>query len=100
MKVTIIQIIGFANNQPCPIAGEWVQEYDPAANDGVGFVKTTDDRSKAKRVDSVAEALKFYRQAPANKPRRSDGKPNRPLTCSHVQFEPYEVPDAPVRQDP
>ena len=50
----------------------------------------TDSRKKAVRFDSFEGALDFYRTQSIYRPRRDDGKPNRPLTAYTMFFEKLE----------
>jgi hypothetical protein len=73
---------GYGNGRP-PVdegIGEFLAGFDHEANGGVGKLILTPDPSKAMRFAAVNEAILFIQRIPACKRRRSDGRPNRPLT--------------------
>lgn len=61
--------------------GLFLMSYDPEAHDGRGDAAWTADPAKALKFESVLDALHFWKQVPASRPVRPDGKPNRPLTA-------------------
>lgn len=65
----------------------YVESFDPEAFDGRGRSTWTTDPAKAKRFPDMEAAMAFYRQSPASRPTRDDGKPNRPLTVFTVLIE-------------
>lgn len=68
---------------------EWryLESYDVNGDDGRGIVITTDDKSKALRFATTAEAMEAWRMQSTAVPLRHDGRPNRPLTAYHATFE-------------
>lgn len=82
----VIRLIGLAGGGPTLLDGRFVEDYDPAAHDGRGALKTTDDPQRALKFPDVGEAIAFWR-APAPPPHhlRLDGQPNRPLTAFTVE---------------
>jgi hypothetical protein len=80
----LIQAIGFANGMPCPHAGQYLESFDFDAHGGQGYGEFTPDPAKAKRFRDQAEAVLFWRLPSRVRPRRPDGKPNRPLTSLSV----------------
>jgi hypothetical protein len=83
----IMQVVGFANGAPCPIAGQYLKAFDFDAHDGRGLGDFTDDRREAKRFPSLEVAMAYWRTTSRTRPIRADGRPNRPLTASNVTFE-------------
>lgn len=71
---------------PTPYDGQFLQEFDFEAYDGLGEVVMTPDVEKAKRFPTFMDALQFYRRVPKCKPIREDGQPNRPLTATNWEF--------------
>lgn len=68
--------------------GQYVVSFDPDAYDGRGYLVTTKDKRKALRFDSPSAAMTFYqRQSTVHPLRKSDGRPNRPLTAFTVTLE-------------
>lgn len=61
---------------------------DPALSDRTGLADWTGNRAEAITFTSYAEAMEFWRQPSTVKPRRPDGKPNRPLTAYTVEVVP------------
>lgn len=82
----VFKIIGFASGVPCPVAGQYLKEFDFEAHNGRGNAVFTDDINDALGFETSEAAFKFYRTVPANKPFREDGLPNRPMTASHWEF--------------
>jgi hypothetical protein len=72
------------------IEDQYVEWYDPEAYDGRGDVQLTSDRAKAKLFASHEEAWTFWKQISKTRPKRADGRPNRPLTAFSVSIEPTE----------
>ncbi len=68
-------------------SGQYLRDYDPEAHGGMGEARWTADPAKARVFASFGEAFECWRQVPRSRPRRPDGKPNRPLTAYTVRFE-------------
>jgi hypothetical protein len=85
----VIQIIAPAFGHDPEMEGKYVKEYDPDANDGLGFVLGVLNPEEAKKFDSAGDALRFYRQVSTVRPVRPDGKPNRPLTAYTISIETF-----------
>lgn len=86
----VIRIAWLGGNvaQPSVHAGQYVKTFDADAYDGRGYLVTTREKREALRFDSMTAAMKFYRQQSTVQPlRRSDGRPNRPLTAFTVTVE-------------
>ena len=66
----------------------YVVKYDPEAYDGRGDVQLSHKRADALTFDSHEAAWAFWKQVPKNRPKRADGRPNRPLTAFSVWIEP------------
>jgi hypothetical protein len=86
MAKVVIQVVEFANGTPCPVAGKFLERFDFNAAGGLGYGEFTADPAKAKIFADAGEALKFWRTQSTIKPLRSDGQPNRPLTCTTVKI--------------
>jgi len=89
MKV-VIKILDVANKEiriDSPEQDQWIQEYNPEANKGVGHFISTDHVDKAIKFNKPDEALVFIKQQPKCKPLRDDGLPNRPLMAFHLMLE-------------
>lgn len=79
-------VVGFANGAPCPIAGQFVQTFDFAAENGRGYGTFTANASEAMKFADQGEALEFWKTQSKTAPLRPDGQPNRPLTSTTVQI--------------
>ena len=82
------------------ITGAWLVWYDPAGNNGNGDAAWSHDPADAARFTD-REWAELYAAAPANRPRRPDGKPNRPITMLNlmiVPVRPGELPSIPPAQ--
>ena len=86
MTVVIIAL-GFANGIDCPHAGQFLESFDFEDGNGVGFGEFTTDIKRAKKFADKVEAYRFYHTVPKCKPRRNDGRPNRPLTALSVELQ-------------
>lgn len=88
---TIMKVVGFANFAPCSITGQYLESFDHEADGGRGYGTFTFDRDRAMKFDNFAHAIEFWRKVPRCMPLRPDGEPNRPLTCTTWDFEPFDV---------
>jgi hypothetical protein len=75
-----------------PLKGEYLVSFDAEAGNGQGFVLSTPDLQKARRF-TFREAWETLGTEPRSKPKRPDGKPNRPLTATTWQILPVEGAD-------
>jgi len=80
----VIQVAELANGEHCPIAGQFLKEFDHEANNGRGFGVYTNDLNEAMKFDNFMDAMEFWKRQSKTKPRREDGKPNRPFTSTTV----------------
>jgi hypothetical protein len=69
----------------------YLRSYDPDGNSGWGEIDWTYIRDEALVFDNFEEAIELYRRPSTVLPVRPDGKPNRPLTAFHVEFQPKEA---------
>jgi hypothetical protein len=74
---------------PPEIAGAWLVWYDPAGNDGTGDAAWSHDPADAARF-TPEEWAELSTTAPANRPLRPDGKPNRPITMFTLMIVPVD----------
>jgi len=79
------------SGQSAPPVGIYLADYNPEANDGFGEAKFTWDIRAAMRFRTQVAAFQCWRQTSRVRPRRADGKPNRPLTAYTITVE--EVKD-------
>ena len=70
-----------------PPEGAWLEAYDPEAFGGRGAAHWNMDPKRAMQFEDHAKAFALWRTVPRSKPRRPDGKPNRPLTAFTVSIE-------------
>jgi hypothetical protein len=83
----VIRLLQTRHGEPTEFDGQFVSEYDPAyvhpeGYDG-GILHTTPDLARAKRFDTMLEAIAYYRQKYGM---RENGEPNRPLTAWNVEI--------------
>jgi hypothetical protein len=71
---------------PPQLEGQYLMSFHFDTADGKGFGTFTHDQTKAKRFQSPAEAMLFWRTQSKVRPTRPDGEPNRPLTVSSVEL--------------
>lgn len=75
------------------VIGDYLEWSDPDARFGRGDDRWTPDVAKAKRFPSFEAATACWKAQSKLVPRRTDGKPNRPMTAYNVSIE--QVPDEP-----
>lgn len=73
-----------------PVNG-WLVDCDVDARDGFGSFVFSVTAADAKVFDNFIDAMEFWRRPSSVRPRRQDGRPNRPLTAYTV--EPRPIPD-------
>ena len=77
------------------ITGAWLVWYDPAGNNGNGDAAWSHDPADAARFTDQ-EWIELYAAAPANRPLRPDGKPNRPITMLNLLIVPVRTGELPT----
>lgn len=86
MSVVIVAL-EYADGSPINPPMPYLAGYDPDGRNGHGDIAWTYDRAQAKRFDSNWDALATWKQVSTVKPRRWDGRPNRPLTAFTIVTE-------------
>lgn len=74
------------------VTGQYLKAYDPEAHGGLGHAEWTTDPAEAMTFPGVAEAQDCWTQVPKARPRRGDGRPNRPLTAFSITLTPAPEP--------
>lgn len=69
------------------IYGDYLEWSDPDANFGRGDDRWTPDLAKAKRFPTFTAAGECWKAQSKLVPRRTDGKPNRPMTAYSITIE-------------
>ena len=83
-----VACLGLADGRDAgDITGAWLVWYDPAGNNGNGDAAWSHDPADAARFTD-REWAELYAAVPANRPRRPDGKPNRPITMFNLAIVP------------
>jgi hypothetical protein len=86
--------LGFANGDMCEDVGKYLLRFDPDYGSGLGRAYWTDNASEAMLFKNAAEFFTFWKQESKLRPKRRDGKPNRPLTAySITHADPAELND-------
>ena len=80
----VMRIVGFANEFPCPWAGQYLKAFTPHEEIKGEF---TDDIDQAMRFAKQADAWQIWMTSIGTRP---DGKPDRPLTAFTVEVLPAE----------
>jgi len=82
-----IVLISFADGrtEDLPV-GAYLASYNPEGDGGNGVAIWTRDPAQAMTFATGEAATACYRAVPLNRPLRSDGRPNRPLTQFTVAF--------------
>lgn len=92
MSGFLIRIVGLAGRGPSEgLEGKFLVRFSDAG-DYAGNITTTDDPAKARRFRTKTAAFLYWRQESKLRPRRPDGKPNRPLTAFTVEILPADDP--------
>src|SRR5262245_5811862 len=64
----------------------WLVGCDFEAHSGRGEAVFTHNIKQAMRFANFDDAFAYWRTIPRSRPRRPDGKPNRPLTAFHMNI--------------
>ena len=90
-----VACLGLADGREAgDITGAWLVWYDPAGNNGAGDAAWSHDPADAARF-TEREWAELYAAAPANRPRRPDGKPNRPIAIFNLMIVPVAPGELP-----
>lgn len=68
---------------PTEFDGQYLEAFDFEAHDGRGEITMTPELGRAKQFPDLLAAIRFQQTVPDCRPRRPDGRPNRPLTSTH-----------------
>lgn len=90
----VIRCRGLALGGAAPV-GEYLESYDPDANNGRGSASWTPDPARALRFADAASAWELWRRPSRVRPLRTDGRPNRPLTAFTVEIAELDEPTVP-----
>ena len=91
-----VACLGLADGRDAgDITGAWLVRYDPAGNNGNGDAAWSHDPADAARFTD-REWAELYAAAPANRPLRPDGKPNRPITMLNLLIVPVRTGELPT----
>lgn len=78
----VLILRGDALGLPLPCDGQYLKSFDFEAHGGEGEIEMTPDLAEAMTFAHIGAALAFRNRVPVCKPRREDGKPNRPLSST------------------
>jgi len=84
----IAKVVGEAAQGKAPELGPYLKAYNPDGNFGRGSWEFTDDIREARVFTDQTAAWQCWKAPSKLVPRRTDGKPNRPLTQFNITFEP------------
>jgi hypothetical protein len=70
---------------PEGLEGTYLESFDVDAFDGQGTATWTDDIRDAMVFDGIGEATDAWRTQSTVRPKRDDGRPNRPMTAFNVE---------------
>ena len=86
LQVRIV-LISYADGRTDGLpVGAYLASYNPEGDGGNGIAIWTRDPAQAMTFATGEAAVACYRAIPLNRPLRSDGKPNCPLTMFTVAF--------------
>ena len=69
-----------------PTIKGWLKRYDIEACVGIGYIDLTEKIDQAMTFPNPLDAYHAYNSVPKVRPRRPDGKPNKPLTSFHMEI--------------
>ena len=82
---TVLRLVGRIDGRPTGADGRFVVDYDPlltAPPQAESYkLVTTPDIANARGFEDGSDALDYWKQVCPNRPRRDDGRPNRPLAA-------------------
>ena len=84
--LTVLKMGGRDGRFVVGVTGRYLKGFDFEFDQGRGRGVFTDDINDALRFESGSEALRYYATTPKCRPERPDGKPNRPLSATTVEF--------------
>lgn len=64
----------------------WLKSYDADGHEGRGDVEFADTFEEAQHFETMAEALELSMTVPKSRPRRADGRANRPLRAFTIEI--------------
>jgi hypothetical protein len=84
-----MRCMGYAGKQgACPFLGQYLEWYNPDADETGDLGGWTADRARAKTFETFEDAMdEWMRVRQVNGGLRPDGHPNRPLTAFSVTIE-------------
>ena len=83
----VIRCRGIAgHNDPDPIVGQYLKDNDFEHDEGRGRAAFTPNLKDAMTFPSRAAAMDYYFATSKTVPRRSNGRPNRPLTAYMIEI--------------
>lgn len=91
----LVKALGFARDKPCSFAGQFLEWYDPDADENGPIAAWTSDLDKAKKFETTEDALAEWHRVRTVDPVRPDGKPNKPLTAISIEIVPIDWADVP-----
>ena len=83
----IMQIVGFANLEPCKVAGMYVYDVQVQLIPNESWLRVTRYPDKAYVWEDAIAALAAWKEVLQSQPIRQDGRPNRPMTALSVILE-------------
>jgi hypothetical protein len=86
MSLAVMRVISDAHGNVLPISGQYLCTFDFEADDGRGYGTFTLNLDEALKFADVGAALEFYGTVSKRRPIREDGKPNRPLMATTMEF--------------
>ena len=87
VRIMCAGLVGVSGQDAPDMTGAYLESYDPEAHDGRGYVNWTMHQHKARVFPDFTAAFECWRQVPACRPVRPDGRPNRPMTAFNITFE-------------
>lgn len=82
----LIRLVCAADGRELPHSGQFLKSFDHEAHDGRGEGEFTTHIGEAMEFPSLLDAMEFWRKVPKCRPKREDGRPNRPLTATTCEF--------------
>lgn len=98
----VMRILGVTNYVP-PVNLDktpcYLHKCDIEAHNGRGSVEFCFGKKQAMKFNSVKEVFELWRKESTVRPRRPDGKPNRPISALTMAVELYDENAGPTNGD-
>lgn len=82
-----LKLMGYADGRPSAHDGQYLVRADIETGGMLPLLTTTNDPERAIVFAGLVEATDYWKRVSATRPKRPDGKLNRPLTAYNIVIE-------------